>query len=243
MSIEQRARPKLLEPGLLPFVPGLERHRAPGGGACVISLAPGDEIELTDHEGCQRCEVVVLGVGGGEDFGALGLAAGEAASGLAALVGGAGDDGRMVAQALKAAGLEPGAVNASVLFGDGTPAGETVSLTADRAALCIVAAPGGPMRVDEQDPPTAIRVTVQRAKIDDAIERPLPPPLADPRLDSRIHKATAQAYEVKAGEFIQIIDVDGRECSDFQAFHRGDLDGGIVSELDATTTRYIMGAL
>ena len=81
MSIEQPTRPKLLEPGLLPFVPGLERHRAPGGGACVVSLAPGDEIALTDHEGCQRCEVVVLGADGGEDFGALGLDAREPASG------------------------------------------------------------------------------------------------------------------------------------------------------------------
>ena len=243
MSIEHRARPKLLEPGLLTFVPGLERHRAPGGGACVVSLAPGDEIALTDHEGCQRCEVVVLGADGGEDFGALGLDAREPASGLAALAGGASDDGRMISQALKAAGLEPSTVNASVLFGDGTPAGETASFTADRAALCIVVAPGGPMRVDQQDPPTAIRVTVQRATVDPGIERPLPPPLADPRLDSRIRKATAQAYEVKAGEFIQVIDVDGRECSDFQAFHRGDLERGVVSELDATTTRYIMGAL
>jgi len=94
MSIDQHARPKLLEPGLAPFVPGLERHRAPGGGACIVSLAPGDTIALTDDEGGQRCEVVVLGAGGGADFGALGLAAGEPARGLAAL---AGDAGRMVA--------------------------------------------------------------------------------------------------------------------------------------------------
>ena len=243
MSIEQHARPKLLEPGLAPFVPGLERHRALGGGVCVVSLAPGDTVALTDLEGGQRCEVVVLGVDGGEDFGALGLAAGEPARGLAALVDGAGDDGRMVAKAFEAAGLEPGAVNASVLFGDGTPAGETVSLIAERAALCIVGAPGGPMRVDHQDPPTAIRITVQRAKVDPETARPLPPPLADARLDNRIHKATAQAYEVKAGEFIQVIDVDGRECSDFQAFHLGDLERGIERELDATTTRYTVGAL
>ena len=240
MSIDQHARPRLLEPGLAPFVPGLERHRAPGGGACIVSLAPGDTIALTDDEGGQRCEVVVLGAGGGVDFGALGLAAGEPARGLAAL---AGDAGRMVATALGSAGLEPGAVDASMMFGDGTPAGETVSLTAERAALCVIGAPGGPMRVDAQDTPTAIRVTVQRAEIDATIGRPLPPPLADPRLDSRILKATAQAYEVKAGEFIQVIDVDGRECSDFQAFHLADLERGVERELDPTTTRYTMGAL
>ena len=34
--------------------------------------------------------------------------------------------------------------------------------------------------------------------------------LADPRVDLRIDRATAAAYEVKAGEFLQIIDVAGR---------------------------------
>ena len=131
----------------------------------------------------------------------------------------------------------------AVFFGDGFLAGEAVTLTAHRDAICIVAAPGGPMAVDAQDPPTEIAVTVTRARIDPHIEFPLPPPLADARLDFRISKATAQAYEVKAGEFIQVIDVEGRECSDFQAFHRRDLDRGVIRDIDPTTTRYIMGSL
>ena len=131
----------------------------------------------------------------------------------------------------------------AVFFGDGSLAGEAVTLTAHRDAICIVAAPGGPMAVDAQDPPTEIAVTVTRARIDPQIEFPLPPPLADARLDFRISKATAQAYEVKAGEFIQVIDVEGRECSDFQAFHRRDLDRGVIRDIDPTTTRYIMGSL
>ena len=62
------------------------------------------------------------------------------------------------------------------------------------------------------------------------------------RLDLRIDKATARAYEVKAGEFIQVIDVAGRQCSDFLAFGSRNLQGGLERGLDATTTRTLMGA-
>ena len=73
MVSNQLERTRLLEPGLIPFVPGVERHRARGGGVCVIALAPNDGITVTDREGGQRCELVVLGKSGGEDFAALGL--------------------------------------------------------------------------------------------------------------------------------------------------------------------------
>ena len=229
--------PRLLQPGLIPFVPGVERHRAPGGGACVIALEEGDEIMLTDREGRQRCEVAAFNPRGGVDIGALGLEAKDKASAIS------GEDGKAVAAALQSHGVDRQDLKVAVFFGDGSLAGETVTLTAQRDAICIVAAPGGPMAVDAQDPPTEIAVTVTRARIDPQIEHPLPPPLADARLDFRISKATAQAYEVKAGEFIQVIDVEGRECSDFQAFHRRDLDRGVIRDIDPTTTRYILGSL
>ena len=38
-----------------------------------------------------------------------------------------------------------------------------------------------------------------------------------------------------------MIDVMGRECSDFQAFDRRKLDKGIERCLDVTTTRTLMG--
>ena len=69
----------------------------------------------------------------------------------------------------------------------------------------------------------------------------LPPPLAEPRLDFRVDAATALAYEVRAGEFIQVIDVEGKQCSDFLAFHRRKLESGLERGLDATTTRSLMG--
>ena len=70
-----------------------------------------------------------------------------------------------------------------------------------------------------------------------------PPPLADPRVDINIQPGYAQAYKVDKGQYIQIIDVKGRECSDFQAFDLRALDAGIEREIDPTTTRSLVGAL
>ena len=64
-------------------------------------------------------------------------------------------------------------------------------------------------------------------------------PLADPLLDLRVRTATAEAYTVKAGDFIQIIDVDGRQCTDFQCFDARKLERGIIEPLDMTTTRTV----
>jgi len=48
---------------------------------------------------------------------------------------------------------------------------------------------------------------------------------------------------VKKGEYIQVLDVQGRECSDFQAFSLRALDRGLERDIDPTTTRSLMGSL
>ena len=60
-------------------------------------------------------------------------------------------------------------------------------------------------------------------------------------LDLRVDTATARSYEVEAGQYIQVIDVEGRQCSDFLAFHARRLAEGDERGLDATTTRNLMG--
>ena len=54
--------------------------------------------------------------------------------------------------------------------------------------------------------------------------------------------ATAEAFSVKAGQYIQIIDVDGRQCADFLAFDAVALQAGDEYGLDATTTHTLMGS-
>jgi aminomethyltransferase len=227
------------EPGLALAEPGVERYRVRGGGAVVVELLAGDRVSVRDPEGRQPGELVLFAPDGRPDPGALGDDG--AADGLRALLARDDEEARAVLAALRRRGLDPAAARASKLFGPDTPAGEQTSFQVERDALCVLAAPGEPMAVDAQDPPTPLDLAIVRATPPAAGEERLPDPLADPRLDFRIDRRTASAYEVKAGEFIQVIDVSGRQCSDFQAFHLGDLERGIERELDATTTRYYVG--
>src|SRR5438874_2648301 len=57
--------------------------------------------------------------------------------------------------------------------------------------------------------------------------------LGAPRLEMRIAPGDARAYEIKAGEYVQIVDVEGKECSDFLAFNGSDHS----DEMNLTLTR------
>jgi aminomethyltransferase len=127
------------------------------------------------------------------------------------------------------------------LLGPNSSPGEGVELVADRDARLLVAAPGGRI-VDGEPPPTELLLEVRRAVPRARTEVELPPPLAEPRLDFRIDAATARSYEVRAGEFIQVIDVRGKQCSDFLAFGADKLQRGVERGLDATVTRTLMGS-
>ena len=228
--------------GLLPEAPGRERYRVVGGGATVVALAAGDRIDITDVEGGQRGELAVFSPTGREDSAALNVASDSKLGvlGIAQVEHGA-DTGAAVT-ALLARGIDPRGAPALQLFrGEGSP-GAAESFTAERDVICIVGAPGGPMRVDEQDPPTDLEMVVQRSQVTDSPEVILPAPLADMRIDMRVDRAAARAYEVKAGEYIQVIDVAGRQCSDFLAFRSSALQEGVEKGLDATATRTLMGS-
>ena len=92
------------------------------------------------------------------------------------------------------------------------------------------------MLVDQHDAPTEILINVSRANPTKPSER-LPEPLAKNAKEIRINNSTAKAYNVKAGEYIQVIDVEGHQCSDFQAFLVEDLKNNKELNLDPTVTR------
>ena len=231
---------------LLPGVPtlgfGVERYVAGDGAATVFSLEPGDAVTLRDREGRQRAEVAAFAPDGSADTEALGAAANGAAEGLKAILGAGDEQSRSLAGSLQRRGLDIAAARSIDVLGGESRPGDEANFTAERPMVCFVAAPGGAMRVDRQDPPTPIEIFVVRANPVAPDEHPVPEPLADPRIDRRIAACTAEAYEVKAGEFIQIVDVQGRECSDFQAFTVTGLDTGQELCLDATATRTLMGS-
>jgi aminomethyltransferase len=234
-------RPRSLRPGQDAPGPGLERHRVAGGGCVVVPIAGGDRVRVVDPEGGQSCELVAFGPSGACEPGLLGRASTGPAAGLFAILDSDGPDG-LFTRRLQRHGLAVrGAEAVAVLDADG-PAGSEETLTVEGAGVLAVAAPGGAMTPDQQTPPTDLVLFIERADPAAAAAGRLPDPLADPRVETRIGAGTAQAYEVKAGEWIQIIDVAGRQCSDFQAFSAPRLQAGMERPLDATTTRTLMGA-
>jgi aminomethyltransferase len=234
-------RPSLLVPGLLPPDPALERYWVRPGGATVVAVEEGDELTVIDPDGRQPAELTVLSPSGRSDPGALGARADGPATVLRGLSRHAPSDGEAVLAELSARGLDPHDAEAVQLFGEWSPPGESASLTAVRRAVCVVAAPGGRMSVEDQNPPSDLWLELRRATPRSKQEVELPPPLAEPIVDMRVDRATARSYEVEAGQYIQIIDVEGRQCSDFLAFHRRRLEDGKERGLDATTTRTLMG--
>ena len=232
----------VLLPGMPTLGVGVERYVAEGGGATVFSLEPGDRVTVRDREGRQAAEISAFAPTGSADTEALGVTATGTAEGLKAILGTGDEPSRSLAASLQRRGLDiASARSTEVLGGDSRP-GDEAAFTAERPLVCFVAAPGSAMQADHQDPPTRIEIFVARANPVAPAEHPVPEPLTDPRIDRRIAARTAEAYEVRAGEFIQIIDVQGRQCSDFQAFAAAGLEKNQELCLDATATRTLMGS-
>jgi len=242
MSVGGAARPRLLEPGLLRLEAGTERYRVGGGGTIIVCLAAGDRITIIDLEGAQLGELAAFSPAGEADLTTLGVTPDGRLSAFTSAMLTDDNNTRAAVEALRRRGIDTTNAAAVKLFGGESRPGDQESFVAQRDAICIVAAPGEPMRVDRQDPPTDLSVLVRRAQPTESIEVPLPPPLADMRLEMRVRRETALAYEVKAGEYIQVIDVAGRQCSDFLAFDSRQLDRGVERGLDATATRTLTGA-
>lgn len=222
--------------------PREERYTVPGGGALCVEIAEGDGIEIVNAEGGQRGELMAAPLaGGGLDGALLGVGADRSAAGLRALLSAGGPSLQRLRKALKRRGVLLRGARAVGVFGAGGPAGDRASFTAQGAGWLVAAAPGPAMDFEAQTTLTPLALTITRARPRAAGRFAPPDPLADPQLDLRVASATAEAYRARKGEYIQIIDVDGRQCTDFQCFDARKVDRGIFHPLDVTTTRTILG--
>ena len=100
-------------------------------------------------------------------------------------------------------------------------------------------------RVVDGDPPaSALVVEVKRAAPRSRATRSSCRRRSPSRGSTSAWTAPARSsYEVREGEYIQVIDVQGRQCSDFLAFHRAQARAGASSAgMDGVTTRTLMGA-
>jgi aminomethyltransferase len=206
--------------GLLVVDRAIERYPVRPGGATSVALRGDDELRVIDRHGGQVAELTATGAPLGPPPDA--------------------DATVIRAQRLAAGGIDPDGARCVRLFGPDSPAGAALTFTAVGETTVIVGAPGGRV-IDGDAPATELALEVRRVTPRALDEMELPPPLAEPRLDFRVDAASARGYEVRAGEYIQVIDVRGRQCSDFLAFHRAKLEGGVERGLDATVTRTLMG--
>lgn len=242
MSTDQLIKPRLLLPGMPALDPGTERYYVKGASATAVSLLAGDVLEVVNTAGGQPAELVVFDTEGISEPGLVGAANHGPASGTQAILDKNLTDARRVKAGLQAVGIElRDAVKTDLFDQHGIP-GERRRLTATADVTAIVAAPGQAMHTHQQNTSTDLLVFIHRSAAPETGEIRLPVPLAEMNQDIFIERQTARAFEVKAGEFIQIIDIEGRECSDFQAFDARALNQSIEQCLDATVTRSLMGA-
>ena len=235
-------RPRLLQPGLWLPEPGFERYRVAGGGAGVVAVEPGDKIEIHDPQGGQPCELVPFGPDGRSDPGLLAARTQGVASAALGILSAPIVNARRVRDGLAIRGLELETATSARVFDAENPPGSIAEFDVEAECIVLCAATGGPMTVEDPKPPTDLVMYVRRSAPPTTGEVLPPAPLADPAQDFRIAAGTATTYFVPAGHFFQVLDIEGRECSDFQCFDAAELDLGREVCLDATTTRSLMGA-
>ena len=193
---------------------------ARGTDPFLFELAAGDRVRIVDPEGRQPGLLLVSG-----EIEAEGLTPADDVEASAAKA------------TLVARGADVSALKGFRLFSDDAAPGASISIEAASASVCALVPAGAEMYPDEQTPPTELLVEIETAAPAKGVA---PKPLAEPKLDLRVNAATASAYRVKAGDYIQILDVDGRQCSDFLAFDAAALDAGEEFGLDPTVTRTLM---
>ncbi len=230
------------EPGLNVLPPGVERYVVNGGGLTGIQIFPEDEIEIVNNEGNQICEVVVFDKDGKSNLSILSLKNNTSSSEIKKILSKSDEESKIAAYQLKKRNLAILKSKSSLLFEKDTPWGEKIKLISKDKCYCIFSAPGPEMLVHEQNPPTDLTVFIKRANVtSDKEHRIIPDPIFDPLDEKNIVKQTAISYEVKEGDYIQIICPTGRQCSDFVAFDTAKLSKGTENGLDWQTTRTFMG--
>jgi len=227
-------RPRLIRPGLLPADPALERYRVHPGAVTAVELDPGDVLTVIDEEGRQRGELTVLADGGRGLRRARHRPDTHAATVLRVLASSA------ITRPLRERGLDPAQARAVALFGEWSPPGVRAEFAARRDLVAVVGRPAGrcpcrgqpalgPGARGPAGQPAAAGTAAAAAAAGRSAARP-----AGGHRDGALLRG-------QAGQYIQVIDVEGRQCSDFLAFCARQLAEGTERGLDATTTRNLTG--
>lgn len=182
-----------------------------GADSAILSLKQGDVLSISDLEGCQSGEVYAVS----EDGTPIRLFATPVGRRLADVVEQMGAKAAAVRHEIAARNIDPTKLTSEKILAGENPAGTSVSVKIPHDALVIVHAVGDAMLPQNQNPPTALQIQIEGYRTSpragsNEVWNDLPEPLATPKKEIRIRAATASAYTVSKGDYIQIIDVAGR---------------------------------
>ena len=230
------------EPGISALPLGVERHVVNGGGLTGVQILPDDEIEIVNDEGNQICEISVFNKDGKSELAILNLKENKSSSEIKRILSKKIESSLAASYQLKKRNLNINASKSAIVFDKNSKPYEKVKLKAKDKCYCIFSAPGQEMIVHEQNPTTNLTIFIKRAKITKDKEHSIiPDPIFEPKSETNIDRQTAISFQVKEGDYIQVISPTGRQCSDFVAFDTAKLDKKIEKGLDWQTTRTFMG--
>ncbi len=218
----------------------VERYTVKGEGILGIDLYKDDEIKVINLEGSQEMELTSFNDQGknetlvGKDFN-------NDANFIKNVLINSSEKFYLLKK-LKNKKINLDNIKCLKYFDKKTESGTEINLTIEKNGFAIFSAPGEPMQVDRFDAATDLQIFVKRKnKTNQKLESVLPDPLADTKNEFLIKHSSAVAYEIKKGDFIQVIDLYGRQCSDFMAFDGNALQNGKELSIDSTATRSIVG--
>jgi aminomethyltransferase len=208
--------------------------RIEGQQALRLELSSGDLIEIDSPDREQVCEVLVIDSQGNAAPQLLSDLFPVEAVEIKKQLESGGQAGSELQEQLESWNVKAAHLRNALRI----PGDEGCTLQAVADVTVIFAAAGTDMLVDEHSPATEINLSLTHSL---PFQEYLPEPLAEVKAEIRVPRATARTYEVKAGDWIQIIDVSGKQCSDFLAFDKAELLDGKELGLDAVATRTVIG--
>ncbi len=220
---------------------GEERYISKAQGLVGFEIFSDDKISIKNTEGKQTCEIVVFDKKGRSNPSLINQQSNGNAKFIKYVLTN-NNDKKFLLEKLKKRNIDFNNTNSINYFNQETESNAVVRFTCQDDGFIIIASPGEAMSIDNQNAASDLEVKVQRKKIkNNKLESFLPDPLADTKEEYLIKDSTALAFEVKEGDFIQVIDIYGQQCSDFMAFGAPQLQKGEEFSIDTTVTRNIVG--
>jgi len=218
----------------------VERYTVKGQEIIGINIYKDDKINIVNLEGSQELEITSFDIHG-ENKSLINLDLNNEAKFLKHILKNSDSKDSLITK-LQNKNINFNNIKSSNIFNKETEAGAEEEFIIEKDGLMIFGAPGKPMIVDTSDVATDFYLYVTRINNkNNKLEAILPEPLSDTKNEFIIKDSTAVAYEIKKGDFIQVIDLYGRQCSDFMAFDAEALQKGKEYSIDSTATRSIVG--